>query len=228
MEHPCPKCGTAVEDGTPFCRHCRAPQIRVMIEPSIMPAPPAANLESYDQLQPPPVFNSSIPRFPSPTLDWSHGLPCAAMGGFLALFLSFIPFFVFGPAFLAAGAFAVFLYRRRTLTQLNRRAGARLGAASGGFAFLFLSVVIVAMVFYAPDNKKTAVIAQIRESTITQLKASHYDPDTVGRAIGVVNTTAWLAASLIFCVVVFMLISVVGASIGGAWYSAWLQRRDRG
>ena len=142
------------------------------------------------------------------------------MGGFLALFLSFIPFFLFGPAFLASGAFAVFLYRRRTFIHLSRRAGARLGAASGGFAFLFLSVVISATVFYAPDK--------VREAMATQLKTGHYDPEAVRALTNFVNTNAGLAACVIFSLLIILLICVVGASIGGAWYSAWLQKRDRG
>jgi hypothetical protein len=221
VEHPCPKCGTAVEDGTPFCRHCRAPQIRVVIEPTVeLPAPPVQNLDTSALARTSPVFTPAVPHLPSPELDWSHGLPCAAMGGFLALFLSFIPLFLFGPAFLAAGAFAAFLYRRRTLIHLNRRAGARLGAASGGFAFLFLSVVIVATVFYAPDK--------IREAMATQLKTGHYDPEAARSLMNFVNTNVGLAACLIFSLLIILLICVVGASIGGAWYSAWLQKRDRG
>jgi hypothetical protein len=141
------------------------------------------------------------------------------MGGFLALFLSFVPPFFFGPAYLAAGAFAVFLYRRRTFTELNRRSGARLGAASGGFAFLFLSVVIIATVFYAPDK--------IREAMANQLKAGHYDPEAVRTLTNFVSTNAGLASCVIFTLVIILLISTIGASIGGAWYSAWLQKRNR-
>jgi hypothetical protein len=221
VEHPCPKCGTPVEDGTPFCRHCRAPQIRVAIEPAPeMPPRIEEDHHSSAFVRPPTAFTPGTPHLSSAQLDWSHGLPCAAMGGFLALFLSIIPFFLFGPAFLAAGAFAVFLYRRRTLLRLNRRAGARLGAASGGFAFLFVSVVISATVFYAPDK--------IREAMAAQLKTGHYDPEAVRTLTNFVNTNVGLAACVIFSLLIVLLICVVGASIGGAWYSAWLQKRDRG
>jgi len=192
-----------------------------MVEPSLtLPAPSGQPFASSDQMRRSPVFTPTVPQLASPALDWSHALPCAAMGGFLALFLSFIPFFFFGPASLAAGAFAVFLYRRRTLTQLSRRAGARLGAASGGFAFLFLSIVIVATVFYAPDK--------IREAMANQLKAGHYDPEAVRNLTSFVSTNVGLAACVIFTLLILLLICVVGASIGGAWYSAWLQKRDRG
>jgi len=42
------------------------------------------------------------------------------------------------------------------------------------------------------------------------------------------NTNAGLAAFVIFALLIILLICVVGASIGGAWYSAWLQKRGRG
>ncbi len=193
----------------------------MVVDPSVeFPVPLAQNPDTSDLARPTPVFTPAVPHLPSPQLDWGHGLPCAAMGGFLALFLCFIPFFLFGPAFLGAGAFAVFLYHRRTLTHLSRRAGARLGAASGGFAFLFLSVVIVATVFYRPDK--------IREAMATQLKTGHYDPEAVRNVTNVMNTNAGLAAFVIFALLIILLICVVGASIGGAWYSAWLQKRGRG
>ncbi|MGH9648361.1 MAG: hypothetical protein ACRD4E_16270, partial [Bryobacteraceae bacterium] len=35
MEHPCKKCGAEVEDGTPFCPQCRAPQIHVQLAASL-------------------------------------------------------------------------------------------------------------------------------------------------------------------------------------------------
>jgi hypothetical protein len=170
-------------------------------------------------MRPAPAFTPGASRLPSPKLDWSHALPCAAMGGFLALFLSFIPFFFFGPAFLAAGAFSVYLYRRRTPSHLNRGAGARLGAASGAFSFLFTAVVIVATVVYMPEK--------IREAMATQLKTGHYDPDAARNLMNFVNTNAGLAVCLIFSLLIILAICVVGASIGGAWYTAWLQKRDR-
>ena len=37
MEQPCYKCGQTVEEGIPFCPHCSAPQIRVVVAE---PAPP--------------------------------------------------------------------------------------------------------------------------------------------------------------------------------------------
>ena len=150
------------------------------------------------------------------------------MGGFLALFLSFIPYFFFGPAFLAAGAFAVYLYYRRTHTSPNRGSAARLGAASGGFAFLFLSVVFVATAFYMPEAKRDASVAQIRRATEAQLKAKHYDPDQIRDVMNFVNTREGLILGFAFTFLLFAVICVVGASIGGAWYAAWLQKHGRG
>ena len=221
MEHPCPKCGEGVEEGTPFCRHCRAPQIRVAIERSgEVPVSPGRDWESAEFTESPAALQTEAPHLPSPKLDWSHGLPCAAMGGFLSLFLSFVPFLLFGPAFLAAGAFSVYLYHRRTLTHLKRRGGALLGAASGAFSFLFTAVVIVATVVYMPEKTREAMSAQ--------LKTGHYDPEAARNLMNFVNTNAGLAVCVIFSLLIILLICVVGASIGGAWYAAWVQKRTRG
>jgi hypothetical protein len=200
----------------------------VAIEPSgELPVSSAKTNDSSEFMAPMPVIRTEASHLPSPKLDWSHGLPCAAMGGFLALFLSFLPFFLFGPAFLAAGAFAVYLYYRRTHTGPNRGAAARLGAASGAFAFLFLSVVIVATVVYMPVAKREATVAQIRDATLARLRASHYDPDQIRSTMDFVNTQEGLVLGLVLSLLLLALICVVGASIGGAWYAAWLQKRER-
>lgn len=205
-----------------------------MIEPvAETTPPPAENRDSTDFARPPAVLVPRVPHLPLPKLDWSHGLPCAAMGGFLSLFLSIIflsiiPGFFIGPGFLAAGAFSVFLYHRRTQIKLNRGAGARLGAASGAFAFLFLSVVIVATVVYMPEAKREATVVQIREATAARLKANHYDPEQIRNVMDFVNTQEGLVFGFIFTLLILALICIIGASIGGAWYAAWLQKRNRG
>ena len=120
MEHPCHKCGAAVEDGTPFCKQCGAPQIRVPgIEAQEPPAvrPPAPTpTESSPEL-------SSLPGLLSPErrsgdVQWAHALPGAALGGAFSLLAAIVPYAIFGPAFLAGGAVAVILYRRHLKNEL--------------------------------------------------------------------------------------------------------------
>jgi hypothetical protein len=220
VEHPCPKCSEAVVDGTPFCRHCRAPQIRVAIEPSPELAGRAEmHQDRTDSSSSAPVFIPELPRALGQKVDWTHGLPCAAMGGIASLFLSLIPFALFGPAFLLGGALAAFLYKGRTKSNPTRGMGARLGAASGGFGFLFSAVITVATVVYASDK--------VREAMIAKLNAGHYDPDDVRRVTDMVNTPEGLATLVVFTLVAFAVVFVIGGSIGGAWYSAWMQKRNR-
>jgi len=97
--------------------------------------------------------------------------------------------------------------------------GARLGAASGGFGFLFSAVITVATVVYASDK--------VREAMIAKLNAGHYDPDDVRRVTDMVNTPEGLATLVVFTLVAFAVVFVIGGSIGGAWYSAWMQKRNR-
>jgi len=125
------------------------------------------------------------------------------MGGFLALFLSFIPLFLFGPAYLLSGAFSVFLYRRRTGTEPGTGMAARLGAAAGMFGGLFLSVVLVAFTVYMPDK--------IREGISAQLKAGHYDPDLARNLMDFINTKQGLMLSMISSLILVSLICMIGA-----------------
>jgi hypothetical protein len=141
------------------------------------------------------------------------------MAGVASLFLSLIPYALFGPAFLLGGAFSVYLYHRRTKSNPTRAMGALLGAASGGFGFLFSAVITVATVVYTPDK--------VREAMTTQLKASHYDAEAVKRVMDIVNSPEGLAFFVTFTLFVAALIFIIGASVGGAWYSAWVQKRNR-
>jgi hypothetical protein len=42
-----------------------------------------------------------------------------------------------------------------------------------------------------------------------------------------VNTPEGLATLVVFTLVAFAVVFVIGGSIGGAWYSAWMQKRNR-
>lgn len=100
--------------------------------------------------------------------------------------------------------------------------GALLGAASGGFGFLFSAVITVATVVYTPDKVREAMTAMT-----AQLKASHYDAEAVKRVMDIVNSPEGLAFFVAFTLFVAALIFIIGASVGGAWYSAWVQKRNR-
>ena len=220
MEHPCPKCGEAVEDGIPFCRACRAPQIRVGgIEPRPQTVPEAHPATEGLPIPAPAVAPGSDPA----RIRWSQALPCAALGGGLTLLLSFIPFAVLGPACVAGGAFSMALYRRRAPNIfLTPARGALVGAASGGFAFLFFSIPMIAAFVYRADDLRKAMV-----DSVSQFSGRGYDPDKVQQALELLKTPEGLSFFVGFVLLVMSVIFIVGASIGGAWYSAWVRKRLR-
>ena len=231
MEHPCAKCGAAVEDGVPFCKACRAPQIRVpgfeSSEPVVVPEIHGA--AEHESPLPP---NLATPA-QSSRIKWSDALPCAALGGVFSLFLV-IPLallrvgssaapLVFGAAFMVGGAWSVRIYCRKVKqAPIRPVAGAQIGAASGGFGFLFFAVLTVATVIYQADEMRTAMA-----DAFDQVTKRGADPEVARRILEFLKTPGGLAAFVAFGLFVMLLIFVIGASIGGAWYSAWLRKQSR-
>ncbi len=202
----------------PFCRACRAPQIRVVgIEPR--PETVAVPHPAAEDLPIPAV----APGADAARIRWSQALPCAALGGGLTLLLSFIPFALLGPACVAGGAFSMALYHRRAPNVvLTPARGAFVGAASGGFAFLFSALLIIAVLVYRADDLRKAVA-----DSVSQFSGRGYDPDKIQQTLELLKTPQGLSLFVGFVLFIMCVIFIVGASIGGAWYSAWVRKRLR-
>ena len=215
----------------PFCKACRAPQIRVpgfeSSEPVVVPEIHGA-AESESPLPPNPATPAQSSR-----IKWSDALPCAALGGVFSLFLV-IPLallrvgssaapLVFGAAFIVGGAWSVRIYCRRVKgAPIRPVAGAQIGAASGGFGFLFFAVLTVATVIYQGDEMRTPMADAFDQ--VTKRGADH---EVARRILEFLKTPEGLASFVAFGLFVVLLIFVIGASIGGAWYSAWLRKQSR-
>src|ERR1700730_17079732 len=146
MDHACYKCTQPVEDGVPFCAHCRAPQIRVVI-PELSPATMSSADEASAQSSPPLTGSPSAPLSYLP-MRWVGTLqPCAlaALISVLLIALGLNPF----VAMLGAGILSVIFYRRRSPEMVMKAGtGARLGAISGLFCFgmsAMLEALVVAV-----------------------------------------------------------------------------------
>ena len=109
MEQPCYKCGQVVEEGVPFCPHCSAPQIRVVLaEPAPSPifaaVGPSQDTAAFPSAQIVPVL--ALP------MQWAEAFrPCAlaALVASLLMSMGLNPF----VAMFSVGFLAVVFYRQR-------------------------------------------------------------------------------------------------------------------
>ena len=158
MEHPCYRCGTAIDDGVAFCPQCNAPQIRV------------AGAEATTQLGTGAAATPSA-SYPGASranaIQWSEALPATALGGVIAAVAMATPLGVFGLGMLVAGALSVVFYRRRNpAAHVTPAMGARLGAVSGalGFGIFAILTSIEMVVFRSGGELRAALLDAVRQS----------------------------------------------------------------
>lgn len=220
-----------MEDGVPFCKQCGAPQIRVAGIESQPTVVAEAYDSSADQTIPLPEL---LPTVRSSRIQWSHALPCAALGGAFSLLLVFPlsvvgasvpagPFVMFGLAILMGGVWSVRLYSRKVKSALlTPGLGAQLGAASGGFGFLFLAVIVVATAVYQADEMRRAIADRAHQAI-----SGGYDAEKMQQMLDILKTPGGLAVFVAFGLFAMLVMFVIGSSIGGAWYGAWVRKRLR-
>jgi hypothetical protein len=131
-------CGTVLVEGALFCHKCGKPQR------DILPAEP----------EPPPVAEvpPPLPIAPAaPRIGFHNGaaVRIALVAGILSIILSALTGQIaaaFGPLWLiAAGFWAVFVYRRRTGERLTAMSGAHLGWICGVFGFIIVALMMAAL-----------------------------------------------------------------------------------
>ncbi len=195
MDHPCERCGAKIEDGRSFCPSCGAPQIRVAMEPEA--PPPGASVA-------PPTGNR---------LAWAHAFPAAMIAGLVAALLSLVPLLglLFFLWFILGGAFAVSIYRRRTLAVwLPTGLGARLGAVTGVFGAAIFCILQAMQLLWRGDALRAAFRQALQDAA-----ARNPDPraqELVQRML----TPEGLAAVITLTMIMFCVAFVVLGSIGGA------------
>jgi len=206
VEHPCYKCGATVEEGTPFCPQCNAPQIRVGgISADLSPEIPQPDQHTGS-------YHAGI--------QWSQGLPSAALAGLAAAFLMFIPLGAFGLGMIAAGVLSVLFYRKRNPgVNLTPSLGARLGAVSGvlGFGMFAVLTAIEVAVFHGGGALREAM-----QQAIEQSAARSSDPQ-VQQILDYLKSPAGLVLMMICGLAIFFVLFLIFASLGGA-VSAMLLR----
>ena len=223
MEQPCHRCGQAVEEGVPFCPHCSAPQIRVVIaEPVPVPtaSPDAAAGQPGSGNLP---ASQTVPVLALP-MEWSQAVkPCAlaALVASLLMVLGLNPL----VAMLSVGFLAVVLYRQRRPGAVVRAGiGGRLGAFSGLLSF-GITALLAALAAMAPDFR-TKMRSQIIENA-QKWAGSHPGDPQVQAALEQLKTPQGLVMMLIVGGVLLLLLSMALGGLGGALGGAILGRRHR-
>ena len=203
MQHACDKCGAAVEDGTPFCKQCGSPQIRV------------AGFELQTPPSPEPIDYSFQPDAAS--LQWSQALPAAAAAGLIAAISMLLPFGALGLGILAAGYISVRLYQRRVAeVMLTSGTGARLGAVAGILGFVFFTIVtaVEVLVFHSGGELHDALIQAVQQSI------SRTSDPQAQQALQYLKSppglTLVITMGLALMFVVFLIFSSVGGALGAA------------
>lgn len=145
MEKPCYKCGQVVEEGRPFCPHCAAPLIRVLIAEPVTATPALAIASAGEQGSSDLSSSQTVPVLALP-MQWSQALKPCLLAALVALGLMTLGLHPF-VAMLSVGFLAVVFYRqgRRGLT-LRGMTGAGLGALSGLLWFAMSSILEVSLV----------------------------------------------------------------------------------
>ena len=220
MDHPCHKCGEAVEDGVPFCSHCEAPQIRVLLpEPLPVPAYSADASSSQAAVILPGSLTASGISLP---FSWSRALRPCALATLVAILL--VGLRLYPPvAMFGAGILAVAFYRQRNPgSAITPGAGARLGAISG---LLWFGMTAALGALVAALGKGSELKDEVIKR-MDQAGAGTTDPQVLS-TLDYLKTPGGFALIIVLSLVAALFASIVLGALGGAVGGAILGRRNR-
>jgi len=221
MEQPCYKCGQAVEEGIPFCPHCSAPQIRVIVQEA---APIAAGAVGL-----PPSADGAVvlplgPGSPALPLRGGHVLKACALAAIVACVLVMFRLNLL-VALIGAGFLSVVFHRQRLPgNPPNAVSGAGIGAL-GGLLFVLFSGALMALASAFPDAR-AKFREQVLESAQKWAASRPVDPQ-VQSAIEQLKTPEGFVMTMIVAGIIFLLLCPLIASLGGALAGVLFGRRRK-
>jgi hypothetical protein len=185
-------CGAQLPEDALFCHKCGKPQ-RDIVAPEIQPATFVP-----DPVAAPPVE----PRAPAPlSFRNPQVVRIALLVAVIGTLLSFLPY----VNWLAAGYFAVFLYRRRTGIFLTMESGVRMGWITGVIMFIIMAVLLsLSIVFFRAAGGIEVFQSQFKNAI---------DPKVV-ETLKMLQNGADLARLLIQLFVFTTLLSMAGGALG--------------
>jgi hypothetical protein len=222
MENPCYKCGQTVDEGIPFCPHCSAPQIRVVLaEPAPPPLAFAAATPSSDAAALP--ASQTIPVLALP-MNWSQALRPCALAALIAFVVGLLSQSLF-LAMLSAGFLAVIFYGRpRSGIPLRASEASKIGALAGILCSVIVSLLI-AFVVNIPDAraKMQDQCVEIFQKIATRFPAA---PD-IQASIDQLKTPRGFVDMLVEACIILFVLSILLGGLGGALGAAVLGRRGK-
>ncbi|MFI5070078.1 MAG: hypothetical protein ACHP8A_04225 [Terriglobales bacterium] len=216
MEHRCYQCGAAVEDGTAFCGHCTAPQIRVVVTADSMPLS-----ETVPEIVAERTSYSQLPMHPKG--QWAQALPAAFVGMLIATALATIIPGALGLGLLATGFLSVYFYRRRNpFAQLTIKLGARLGALSGvlGFGITAIASATAAAVLHS-GGQLHALMLKAAEQYVSRST----DPQ-MQQVLDFYASPQGFILMLVIGSIMMLLLFMALSSMGGMIGAAVLRKKD--
>jgi hypothetical protein len=223
MDNLCHRCNAEVAPGIPFCQQCGAPQIRVAT-----PISSTSQLPQTEEKFAAGRFEnaaSADSEYPISSIRWSSALPKTAVSGFATVALLILIASITQLPALAllvvplGGAFSVLLYVRGNNKQsVTSGAGARLGAATGLFAFAAYCLIAIAEL----SSQRGELLNSVRKA-LDEAAAKNPNPQAQ-IIVQQMMTPAGIATLLVLAAIIFLLIFLILSSLGGAAGAAALRR----
>ena len=218
VQHPCSRCGAAVDNSLPYCPGCEAPQVRFVPRE---PAEEIVQLRAATALLTPVLIPgpADIPDRAGAT-DRARFLRAAIYAGAIGSLIGILPF-AFLVGLPLAGVLAVRFYRSGPFfLDVPPRVGFRLGALSGLFAFAMLVVVRTVSVatFGGGGEFRQGLVDSVHRA-----QATNPDPQ-VQPVFQFFLTQQGMTVMIVFGLVFTAVIFVLLAGLGGL-VSASISRR---
>jgi len=222
MEQPCYKCAQPVEEGVPFCPHCSAPQIRVVVAEPALSAVVTGDAEAATQGASSLPASQTVPVLALP-MQWSRAIrPCAlaAVVASVLMALGLNPF----VAMFCVGFLAVVFYRQRQpATPIKAMTGAGVGAL-GGLLWFAISSILEAMVvifMHKGPELRDELLKRIEQAT-----SQTSDPQVL-EMFDRFKTPGGLEFLMILGLACAFIAAIVLAGLGGVLGGAVLGRRGK-
>jgi MFS family permease len=217
VQHPCPRCGVAVEDSAPFCSSCGAPQVR--FAPS--ETPPEAVKVSFPDASAPSPGRPEVATPSATRAGRNSALRAAISAGTIAALLSLLPLgFILGSPL--GGFLSVLFYRRRTwAAEPAPSAAFRLGALTGivGYGIFLILAAAQLSVLHGQHELRDAMIEAVHRQ-----QARNPDPQA-RQMLDYFLTPHGLMVMMVLGLVLMGVIFVLLSGVGGALSAALLRRK---